>query len=105
MNEIKCPNCGQLFTVDEAGFSAILSQVRTKEFDKEIEKRMSEYEKQYFKDTEIKLNEVKAFKDSEISKLKIDIEKLKAESESAEKQHSLELQQSVSRKRNRNCNA
>ena len=98
MNEIKCPNCGQLFTVDEAGFSAILSQVRTKEFDKEIEKRMSEYEKQYFKDTEIKLNEVKAFKDSEISKLKIDIEKLKAESESAEKQHSLELQQSESEK-------
>ena len=45
MNEIKCPNCGQLFTVDEAGFSAILSQVRTKEFDKEIAKYKSEYEK------------------------------------------------------------
>lgn len=102
MNEIKCPNCGQLFTVDEAGFSAILSQVRTKEFDKEIAKYKSEYEKnieaQHSKDTEIKINEIKIFKDSEISKLKIDIEKLKAESESVEKQHSLELQQSVSEK-------
>ncbi len=102
MNEIKCPNCGQLFTVDEAGFSAILSQVRTKEFDKEIAKYKSEYEKnievQHSKDTEIKINEIKAFKDSEISKLKSDIEKFKAELESSEKQHSLELQQSVSQK-------
>lgn len=102
MNEIKCPNCGQLFTVDEAGFSAILSQVRTKEFDKEIAKYKSEYEKnievQHSKDTEIKLNEIKAFKDSEISKLKSDIEKFKAKLESSEKQHSLELQQSVSEK-------
>lgn len=102
MNEIKCPNCGQLFTVDEAGFSAILGQVRTKEFDKEIAKYKSEYEKnieaQHSKDTEIKLNEIKASKDSEISKLKIDIEKLKAELESSEQQHSLELQQSVSEK-------
>lgn len=102
MNEIKCPNCGQLFTVDEAGFSAILSQVRTKEFDKEVAKYKSEYEKnieaQHSKDTEIKLNEIKTFKDSEISKLKIDIEKLKAELESSEQQHSLELQQSASEK-------
>lgn len=102
MNEIKCPNCGQLFTVDEAGFAAILSQVRTKEFDKEIAKYRSEYEKnieaQHSKDTEIKINEIKAFKDSEISKLKLDIEKFKSELESSEKQHSLELQQSVSEK-------
>ncbi len=88
--------------MDEAGFSAILSQVRTKEFDKEIAKYKSEYEKnievQHSKDTEIKINEIKAFKDSEISKLKSDIEKFKAELESSEKQHSLELQQSASEK-------
>ena len=36
MNEIKCPHCGEMFTIDEAGFAAILTQVRDAEFDKEV---------------------------------------------------------------------
>ena len=36
MNEIKCPRCGEAFTIDEAGFAAILKQVRDAEFDKEV---------------------------------------------------------------------
>ena len=36
MNEIKCPHCGGMFTIDEAGFAAILKQVRDAEFDKEV---------------------------------------------------------------------
>ena len=36
MNEIKCPRCGEMFTIDEAGFAAILKQVRDAEFDKEV---------------------------------------------------------------------
>ena len=35
-NEIKCPHCGGMFTIDEAGFAAILKQVRDAEFDKEV---------------------------------------------------------------------
>lgn len=40
MRELKCPNCGKTFTVDEAGYAAILSQVKNKEFDRELEKRL-----------------------------------------------------------------
>ena len=36
MNEIKCPHCGEMFTIDEAGFAAILKQVRDAEFHKEV---------------------------------------------------------------------
>ena len=39
MNEIKCPHCGEMFTIDEAGFAAILKQVRDAEFDKEVRRR------------------------------------------------------------------
>jgi ribosomal protein S27E len=28
MNEIKCPQCGTVFTIDEAGYAEILKQVR-----------------------------------------------------------------------------
>ena len=36
MNEIKCPRCGEVFQIDEAGFAAIVKQVRDVEFDKEV---------------------------------------------------------------------
>ena len=40
MNEIKCPNCGEVFTVNESQYAELLSQVRTAEFDKELHDRM-----------------------------------------------------------------
>mgnify|MGYP000094327824 CR=1 FL=1 len=40
MHEITCPHCGKAFKVDEAGYADIVSQVRTKEFDVELEKRL-----------------------------------------------------------------
>ena len=35
MNEIKCPKCGEVFQVDEAGYAAIVRQVKDKEFERE----------------------------------------------------------------------
>ena len=42
MKEIKCPNCGTVITVDDADFAAILNQVRTEEFDAEVNRRIEE---------------------------------------------------------------
>ena len=42
MQEIKCPNCGEVFQVDESGYAQIVSQVRDKEFQKELERREKE---------------------------------------------------------------
>ena len=39
MHEIKCPNCGQVFTVDESGYTAILAQVRNDEFHRALKER------------------------------------------------------------------
>ena len=47
MNEIKCPNCGKTFKVDETSYAAILSQVRSKEFDAEIHKRLEQTEHEH----------------------------------------------------------
>ena len=40
MNEIKCPHCNTAFTINESDYSNLLNQIRTKEFDKEIESRL-----------------------------------------------------------------
>ena len=39
MQEIKCPNCGQVFKVDESGYASILKQVRDHEFEEELKAR------------------------------------------------------------------
>ena len=39
MQEIKCPNCGEVFQVDETVYDKIVKQVRDREFDRELERR------------------------------------------------------------------
>lgn len=41
MNQITCPNCETAFKVDEAGFAAILKQVRDGQFEKELQNRLN----------------------------------------------------------------
>ena len=43
MRELKCPKCGSVFSVDEADYASILSQVRGAEFDAEVARRLSEF--------------------------------------------------------------
>ena len=106
MNEIKCPKCGEVFQVDEAGYSAIVQQVRSKEFEKEISIREKEFGKE--KESAIRLAEEKisrkyeqniAEKEKEIEKLNSKIEKFnsdlklsitEAKSEANEKYRELE---------------
>lgn len=46
--EIKCPNCGQMFKIDESTYESIVKQIRDQEFHQEIHER----EKQYLKEKE-----------------------------------------------------
>ena len=39
MQEIKCPNCGEVIRIDESDYMEIVSQVRDKEFEKELAQR------------------------------------------------------------------
>ena len=46
MKELKCPQCGSVFTVDEADYASIVNQVKTQEFDAEVKARLAEIRKQ-----------------------------------------------------------
>ena len=39
MNEIKCPNCGEVFTIDENAYASIVKQIRDSEFQSELAER------------------------------------------------------------------
>ena len=42
MTELKCPHCGQVFTVDENELDSIVSQIRDSEFKSDVEAKVSE---------------------------------------------------------------
>jgi len=103
MNEITCPHCSKMFQLDEAGYSDILKQVRTKEFDKELHDRLELAEKS--KDDAVKIAEeqtkselrtkfvqLQSEKDAEINKLQASLAAVQTENKLAltEALHELE---------------
>ena len=46
MKELKCPKCGSVFSVDEADYAFIVSQVKNAEFDSEVHRRLAELRQQ-----------------------------------------------------------
>ena len=58
MNEIKCPHCAETFSLDDAGYAEIQSQVRTREFEQALEQRASELEER--RQNDLRLAEVQA---------------------------------------------
>ena len=47
MNEIKCPYCQTVFTIDENSYADIVSQVRNKEFEEDVHKQLEFAKKQF----------------------------------------------------------
>ena len=78
MNELKCPKCGEKFQIDEAGYAAILKQVRDKEFSNEIKNREQLFEAE--KEQAVRVAKLEAEKDfnSEIAKKEAEIAELAA---------------------------
>lgn len=64
MAELKCPHCGQAFTVDDTEVSSIIQQIRDKEFQKDLKSRVSELEEHMREKHELELeakeNEIKS---------------------------------------------
>lgn len=106
MQEIKCPNCGEVFQVDETVYDKIVKQVRDREFDRELERREEllssknelEIEKLNAKlsaaSTEKKLavNQANSEKERELAEKDILISKLKGEIASKDSENKLKTQ-------------
>ena len=98
MKELKCPQCGSQFSVDEADYALILNQVKNQEFEAELRLRLAELQKQ----NEIK-QEAEAIKASqsfqaklndkelELSRKESKIQQLKSQLDSFNQAKQLEL--------------
>lgn len=109
MKELKCPQCGNVFTVDEADYASIVSQVKNAEFHEEVERRLIEISakkdaenkasiaeaSRSFQEQIFKKDQTISAKDSEIARLKDKIElfeeRKKAEVEAAVSAKNMEI--------------
>lgn len=98
MAEIRCPNCGEVFQVDESGYTAIVQQVRDQEFDralKEREKQMESAQKDAIKiavmETEQSQKDALVDKEKEISEKEMEIARLKEKLAGIEAEKKMEL--------------
>ena len=91
MKELKCPKCGSVFTVDEADYASIVSQVKNAEFNEEVNRRLQELHQQHI--AEQQSAEAKMEKDhlAELNKKELEISQLKASLQSIEQQKRSEL--------------
>ncbi len=105
MQELKCPNCGEVFQVDETGYQQIAQQIRDKEFQKELERREQELLEK--RDGELKLIRLQQEqehdktlfqKNNEIAQKEQQIAELKAELSKAEAEKKLAVAEAVGEK-------
>ena len=109
MNEIKCPNCGKVFQVDEAGYAAIVSQVRNEQFDQELAARTASLRREMDAAREKQLAELSAARDRQLADLSAarerdlfekdqEILRLKESARSADTREQLAVQTAVQQK-------
>lgn len=70
MQEIKCPKCGEVFQIDEAGYAEIVKQVRNREFNDELQRQKNAMDSEKKMAVELAVSKANSQKDDEISKLK-----------------------------------
>ena len=78
MKELKCPKCGSVFSVDEADYSLILQQVKTAEFNAEVDRRLGELLKKEETKAEMALVKVRSEASDSLQKKELEIADLKA---------------------------
>ena len=90
MNQIKCPKCGTVFTIDESQYDNIVRQVRDHEFQKDLAERVELAKKEQLSALELERQKVQSnlehelvTKEAELNQLKSALAQVKIENKLA----------------------
>ena len=89
MKELKCPHCGNVFTVDENDYAALLNQVKNSEFEHELSRRLHEIEQNQQAKMTAQLQTEKVQNQLQLQQLQAQIQQLQAQNQQAEQQKQL----------------
>lgn len=96
MNQIKCPHCNEIFTVDQASYADILSQVRNDAFQKEIHDKLESLKVMHEKELLEKQTSMKLELTHQLNEKSQELQTLKHEIASFNQEKKLELLQKES---------
>ena len=83
MSEIKCPECGTTFNIDESSYSEILAQVRTQEFDRDLSERIETLENEKASAFQLALANAENLSQKELAEKEAEVVKLRVEKDAA----------------------
>jgi hypothetical protein len=105
MKELKCPKCGNVFQVDEADYASIVSQVKNAEFDAEVSRRLSELHERHKAEQELATAKTEQSFQTQLNKKQLElgakdteIERLKSQLQSIEAEKKSELTSALAKK-------
>ena len=93
MENIKCPHCGEIFTIDESGYAAIVSQIKDKEFNKQVAQNKKDLEEKQESLIQNAVLKAKNESDNEIARLKEHIKDLETKGQIFSTQKNAEIQE------------
>ena len=103
--ELKCPKCGNVFSVDEADYAFIANQVRNDEFNAEVGRRLEELHRQHLAEQKLeeskltmRHNEELGKKEEELRSKEAQINNLRLELQKKDEMKVLELANAVAEK-------
>ena len=78
MKELKCPKCGSVFTVDEADYASIVSQVKNAEFNNEVNQRLQELHERHKTEERLAISQVEKDYQEALSNKELEIKEKEA---------------------------
>ena len=93
MKELKCPKCGNVFTVDESDYAALLGQVKNAEFERELTRRVQELEQTQKVREQAEAVRRKAEEQAAQNQLQMQLQALQAQVQQAEQAKQLAVAQ------------
>ena len=98
MQEIKCPQCGAVIQISESDYNELLSQIKNKEFDKEVQTQLSALKSKLDAEAELKVQTLANAKDKEMEELRLKIHQAESQLSETQKEHQLDLQKNLEAK-------
>ena len=107
MKDLKCPHCGKPFSIDDADYAQLLSQVKNAEFKAEVDSRVSELRSLWLQEQEAASlkaenahQQALNVQEKKLQEREAEIQTLKERLSSVEQIKAAELKQAVSEKEN-----
>ena len=98
MHEIKCPNCGTVFQIDEMDYQNVVKQIRDQEFEKEISEREKQYKIEKESAVELAKSKIEKEYQERVTEQKLEIVELKNKLVLQDKESALTIQEALSKK-------